>query len=924
MAPGGTSYQFSVVYYDDAAINVTTLAGGNVLVTGPNGFSTTGTLIGVDANTNGSPRIATYSIIPPGGIWTPATIGNYTVSIRPNQVFNTAGSAAPAAVLGTFRVVTPLQLTVTTLADSGPGSLRDAITQANAMQPTADTITFDPALFAGGPGITSLLSALPTISDSLTITGPAIVNGQPRLTIQRGAAAAFGIFDINGPGVLAVNLSNMTIAGGTTAGSGGGIQDADEALTLTNVVVSGNSAAQNGGGISTVGGPLVLSNCTVANNVAQVGGGLSVSGQLSVSGSTIRANVATGLGGGGILVGGSVANLVNSSVTGNFVNASQTSLVEGGGIQSVSANLTLTNCTVTGNTVGAFQGNRVYGGGIFVGASDGLVMSGCTISANKVSSGSNFASTVAGGGIFGYRSARLSLSNCTVTGNSAVSQIPNAVYGGGIGAWTGSVAVVGCTISGNTTNGSGGGIGLKTGGTLALSSSTVSGNSAGSTGGGVYFQGLVGTAGVVLQNATIAGNTAASGGGAGLTSLNGTLLVQNSTISANSATTTNSAAGQGGGGIALTSASTASGAAAAVVLQSTIVAGNMAANFVPDVATASGANVTVSADHSLIGVADVGFTLSPTSANNLTGTVAAPLDAKLAPLGNYGGPTQTMAESVGSPALDAGSNPAGLATDQRGVARAIGVGPDIGAYEYQPITVAALQVNDGSAQRSEVRSITVTFSGPVSFANGNAAAAFQLQHVQDSTNVNNLSAAVSSNAAGQTVVTLTFTTAGNAAAEIDPVSARNGQAASLADGRFRLTVLGSAVSDAALGWAGRRRRRQPRRQLRQPVGLGRRQRAAPLPPLRRRQRRRHGRRRRFRPGAVGLRLRCRRRELPGVPRRRRRRHDQRPRLRTVPPPLRLQHLLSGPPATRGARRARPPHHPHDRQFFPMPLRPPSV
>jgi fibronectin type 3 domain-containing protein len=118
-----------------------------------------------------------------------------------------------------------------------------------------------------------------------------------------------------------------------------------------------------------------------------------------------------------------------------------------------------------------------------------------------------------------------------------------------------------------------------------------------------------------------------------------------------------------------------------------------------------------------------------------------------------------------------------------------------------PPTVASIQVNDGSAQRSEVQSISVTFSTAVTFANGNAAAAFTLQHVQDSTNVNNLQAAVSSNAAGQTVVTLTFTSTGNAAAEIDPVSAGNGLAASLADGRYQLTVFSAAVSDAALGQA---------------------------------------------------------------------------------------------------------------------------
>ena len=60
--------------------------------------------------------------------------------------------------------------------------------------------------------------------------------------------------------------------------------------------------------------------------------------------------------------------------------------------------------------------------------------------------------------------------------------------------------------------------------------------------------------------------------------------------------------------------------------------------------------------------------------------------------------------------------------------------------------------------------------------------------------MNNLAAAVSTNASGQTVVTLTFTTTGNAATEIDPVSALNGGAASLADGRYQLTVNASFVT----------------------------------------------------------------------------------------------------------------------------------
>jgi hypothetical protein len=105
-----------------------------------------------------------------------------------------------------------------------------------------------------------------------------------------------------------------------------------------------------------------------------------------------------------------------------------------------------------------------------------------------------------------------------------------------------------------------------------------------------------------------------------------------------------------------------------------------------------------------------------------------------------------------------------------------------------PTHVQSVQVNDGSAQRSEVRSMTVTFSDAVTFTGGNAAAAFQLKHVQTGNNVI-LSAAIAVSATGATVVTLAF-----AGAETDPVSALHGAAASLSDGRYQLTIPAGAVT----------------------------------------------------------------------------------------------------------------------------------
>src|SRR5205814_4076910 len=68
------------------------------------------------------------------------------------------------------------------------------------------------------------------------------------------------------------------------------------------------------------------------------------------------------------------------------------------------------------------------------------------------------------------------------------------------------------------------------------------------------------------------------------------------------------------------------------------------------------------------------------------GTMAAPINPGLAPLGNYGGPTQTHALLNGSPAVNAGAIPAGvtLTTDQRGLPRVVGGQADVGSVEFAP------------------------------------------------------------------------------------------------------------------------------------------------------------------------------------------------------------------------------------------------
>jgi hypothetical protein len=80
-------------------------------------------------------------------------------------------------------------------------------------------------------------------------------------------------------------------------------------------------------------------------------------------------------------------------------------------------------------------------------------------------------------------------------------------------------------------------------------------------------------------------------------------------------------------------------------------------------------------------------------------------DPLLAPLGDYGGPTQTMPLLPGSPAIDAGTATGAPATDQRGVGRVGAV--DMGAFESRGFTLA---ITGGNHQQALVNT---TFATPL-------------------------------------------------------------------------------------------------------------------------------------------------------------------------------------------------------------------
>ena len=132
-----------------------------------------------------------------------------------------------------------VKLTVTSLADSGTGTLRAAIQTADAGSPS-DKFTISFAV----TGTIDLQTVLPDLSNSITIQGP----GASSLTVERAAGASFSSAIVTVDAGQTASLSGLTIANGNT----GGISNDDGTLTVSGCTFFGNSG-QNGGGISNTG-----------------------------------------------------------------------------------------------------------------------------------------------------------------------------------------------------------------------------------------------------------------------------------------------------------------------------------------------------------------------------------------------------------------------------------------------------------------------------------------------------------------------------------------------------------------------------------------------------------------------------------------------------------------------------------------------
>ena len=353
------------------------------------------------------------------------------------------------------------------------------------------------------------------------------------------------------------------------------------------------------------------------------------------------------------ITGGNATGLGGTSVSGDDA---------GGGVYVYRATATISNCVVYGNT--ASTDDWGYGGGLYL-EGGAITLIGNTVQGNIASTGDVSEVRGAGGGLVVW-GGRATLIGNTVQGNTAcTSAITNAqAYGGGMVLWGGAATLIGNTVQGNrastASDGYGGGVFMEDG-TYVLDSNTIVGNAAtlnptaeGLGGGLMVWEG----GSFTLTNNLVANNQANTDGGglrfeASSSDHPTTGRLLHTTIADNTA-------GSGGGqGVSVGDHTT-------LAFTNTIVAGHQSVG----ISVTVGSTVTLAATLWHNYGLDTGGAGTIISSTNITGYPAfVNLTARDYHL------------TAASAAIDRGVN-AGVTTDMDGNPRPVGIGYDIGAYEY--------------------------------------------------------------------------------------------------------------------------------------------------------------------------------------------------------------------------------------------------
>jgi len=315
---------------------------------------------------------------------------------NPNPLFRRARNVLCVALLMPIVVAgsggqtaIAAQFDVTTTADTGPGSLRQALLDAAAAA-GADDVIVQPAL------------GVITLSSEIAWTG------------------------VPGPNPVSIDGNGVHVD--FNGSSRGFVDDGGQGLTIDEMTITGvgGSAASDAAPVLSEGGDMVLDHCTISGNTVTTTNGdvagavLSESGSVTIRNCTISGNVAngTGDGAGGVLSEGGALNVSDSTIDSNTVNAGGDA---GGGLASEGGDVSLTGVTVNCNHATAGPGADAGGG---------LLSEGGSVTVDSSTFAGNSATASVGGtsgnGILSEGPAPV-LTNTTVTDDPSV-----CTQGGGL------------------------------------------------------------------------------------------------------------------------------------------------------------------------------------------------------------------------------------------------------------------------------------------------------------------------------------------------------------------------------------------------------------------------------------------------------------------------------------------------------------
>jgi hypothetical protein len=592
-----------------------------------------------------------------------------------------------------------VELLVTSLNDSGPGSLRQivgvcpagfpvplatnlsgqTITLTSGQINVSQNLTIDASGLPGGlqlngnhnSAIFSVGGGVNVVLNALTLTNGYVPGGSGGAIANSGALTLNGCTLVNnyaqyGGAIVnfaSCSLANCTLTGNSAQYNGGAIENEVGVLNATQCTVWGNSAGGYGGGIDNYLGQLGIANTIVANNGNDIFN--YPSSYTYINGTNILSSLFLGVG----TIYGSGTLLPVDPMLGPLTNNGGPTLTMLPQFGSPAIDGADPN-SVGGLTTEQRGLSRVVGPGPDIGAVEYQeAVPLVTTTADSGQGSLRFVSTYSPVGSTITFATNLSGRTITCTNGEIdlyqnhtidASALPQGISLNGHGS-SRIFGILGATVTLNAltlTNGSvpsGSGGAILDEGSLTLNGCTLAGNSA------QYAGAIVNYGNCSLVNCTLAGNSAPYNGGA-IDNVYGSLALTQCTLAGNSA-------GGAGGGI--------DNYLGYVTAINCIIANNG-----QDIYNWSGLSFLY-----LFG-ANIVEQMVPLGTVIVGGPVYAS-DPMLGPLANNGGPTPTMAPQPGSPAIDNGiaSYAAGLTYDQRGpgFTRVVGAAVDIGAVEVQVI-----------------------------------------------------------------------------------------------------------------------------------------------------------------------------------------------------------------------------------------------